>query len=1104
MNGSLSRRDFLTTASGAAVVTAWPATAADNRPEAAAPRAATATQTIRLQRPTLPVLRRGEVAVVGGGLAGVSAALALAQAGRKVVLVEPRTYLGRELTATLRPWLAGSGPLPPVLQACLSAPAAASEAGEIPLHMDRVKLALEDLLLAAGVELLYASFPIGVVTVGDAVTGLIIGNKSGRQVVACQLIVDTTETAVVARVAGAVFEAVTPGSAEFRRTIEFDGVAPLAETTIPVPNHLDLVGNQVTLHRGYRGADHVLVECVLSLPLEGFEPEDAMRRESAARRRLMQLAAYLTGAVPAFQQAYLAATSYELSGPASARLQGPPPAWAQALPSLRMPGSGAKQEWPLAALAGPVKELWCLNEAARREPAELALVGDPLFACRVGEAFAQCAVAHWAGMASGATGADAASPPAEPPDGALAVREPAGPQAGRRYDPCAVAPADVPVLRQVDVLVVGGGTSGATAAITAAREGVTTCVLEMNPGLGGTATLAGVDSYWFGRRVGFPARVTKLVQQVQERIHHRPAGSKWNIEAKMFALLEEAERAGAAVLLPAVVVGTLVEAGGHVRGVVAATRYGLRAVLARVVIDATGDGDVAAFAGAECVTGSAMDHISMWYVLAQFGRPGRNTNSFTSQLDVSNIEDCQRALLAGRRRGGHCHDHGVYLATRESRHVRAETVLTVTDALRQRAWPDVVNIHYSNHDVKGKTTSQWLQAGLIPPNLETEIPYRVLLPQGLENLLLAGKAFSTNHDGLVGLRMQADLENLGGVVGLAAAQAVKAGTTPRRIDVAQLQQRLVQEGVLPPTVLTRELKPRRYRDDELAALVEALVADKPLLAYQDMQMFDVFRGVIPFVEVCTAGPRIVPCLEAALPSAAPDRQIVLAQALALLGSPAGVPVLVAEAERLLTGDKVPARKTRILHAGLPPDQGAAPEVVYLLYSLGMARDRRSLRLWQRVADLLQPREEHFRDALLGTFCYVDAVCYGAERLADPAAIPILEKLHRAPALSGLVSRTGFQPDFVTERRALLEVALGKALARCGSPQGFAVLIAYLDDSRALLAEQAHANLVRISGCDHGKDAAAWAAWLQAAKATLSPCPLTEDLDNVYGREILVA
>ncbi len=60
----------------------------------------------------LPVLHECDAAVVGGSLGGVAAALALARAGRRVALIESRTYLGREITATLRPWLPADGDCP--------------------------------------------------------------------------------------------------------------------------------------------------------------------------------------------------------------------------------------------------------------------------------------------------------------------------------------------------------------------------------------------------------------------------------------------------------------------------------------------------------------------------------------------------------------------------------------------------------------------------------------------------------------------------------------------------------------------------------------------------------------------------------------------------------------------------------------------------------------------------------------------------------------------------------------------------------------------------------------------------------------------------------
>jgi ribulose 1,5-bisphosphate synthetase/thiazole synthase len=1098
----ISRRAFLAATGGAVTLGPLAACAAE-RPAAPGDRPADSVRTVHIGRPALPILRRAETVVVGGGFAGVSAAIHLARAGRKVVLVEPRTYLGRELTATLRPWLTRQDPLPEVLKACAGPAIAAGAGPEIPLKLDTVKLSLEDLLIAAGVGLLYASMPVGLCTEGDWLAGLIIGNKSGRQVLACRMIIDATETASVARVAGAVFEPPPAQAARFQRTLEFDGVAGPAEPQLAVPAELGIADNRVTLHRGCRGEGHVLVECGLDLPIREFEPADAMQREVEARRRTMKLASHLVAHVPAFAKAYFAAGSYELAGPATSRMQAPAPDWAKGLPALDGLGTPAAP-WPLAALAGPMRGLWCLGESARLDLPQIESLRQPATACLAGEAFANTVHAHWHETAS-AAGPSRAPIATGAPSGTVEVREPFSPDPARRYEMQPVPSAEVPVFRDVDVLVVGGGTSGATAAATAAREGMKTFLVEMNPGLGGTGTIGGVDSYWFGRRVGFAARVTQRVKEVHEGINHQPAaGGKWNIEAKMFALLEEATRAGVEVLFGGLVVGAVVEPGSRVRGVVIATRYGLRAALAKVVIDATGDGDVAAFAGAGFVKCSAMDHIGMWYTLAQFTRPGRNANSFTSSLDVTNVDDCTRAILVGRRRGDKCHDHGAYLAVRESRHILADAVLTLTDQLRHRSWPDVVNIHYSNHDMKGKTTSQWHQSGMIPPNIETEIPYRVLLPKGLENILVAGKAFSTNHDGLAAIRMQADLENLGGVVALAAAMAVKAGKTPRAINIAELQARLAKEGVLPESVLTRTLKPRRHTDDELRALVAALVADKPLLDYQDMKMGDAFRGAIPFVEVCTAGPRIVPLLESALKEAPEDRKVVLAQALAVYGSAAGVPVLVKAAEAMLAGPKIPARTRRILHAGVPPDQGAAPEVVYLIYSLGMARDKRSLAVWQRVADILDPKEEDFRSATAGTFCYVDAVCFGAERLGDPAAVPIIEKLHAYPTLHGLATRQGFLADYMPERRAMLELAIAKALARSGSPKGFDLLIAYLDDNRALLAEQAHANLARIAGQDLGKDSAAWSAWLEGAKASLRPRPLTDDLDTAYESDILIA
>jgi ribulose 1,5-bisphosphate synthetase/thiazole synthase len=1066
---AVTRRNFLQ-ASGIA------ATAAVS-PLAAQQDAGTAEVPLAVQLPPLelPVLRTAEVVVCGGSFAGVSVALELTRAGRKVLLIESRTYLGREIGAHLRPWLPATDPAstPELIRSF--APTIAAGA-ETPLWMDKVKLAVEDAVLQAGVGLLYASFPVGLHR-----DGLVIANKSGRQVIRCEALVDATETAMIARLAGASFES-APASARYHRTIEYDGAGELSPWEIRVPRELELAGG-VQVHQGYRGAGHVLLEFTMDLPVGAFDYSSWMKREIEARKRTFRLAAWLAANHPAFAKAYLAHTSYELAGPLGAALAG-------------RPGRG------LQSFETPVRGVWCL-EGARLSSAEQRAFEGPIGRTKLGQVFAKAFLESGASAQRGESFQVRAETGSAP--GQYEVREWPAPQPGRRYDRVSASPTAVPVVRDVDVLVAGGGTSGATAAIVAAREGMRTVVTDMNPGLGGTGTIAGVDSYWFGRQVGYSARMTERVAEVHKSIG-LPEGKgrhdKWNIEAKMFAQLKEAESAGVDVCFRALTFATVVEQGNRVRGAIAATSYGLLGVLAKVVIDASGDGDLAAFAGAEFVCQSAMDHIGMWHNFAQFVKPGRNANHFTSSVEISNIEDCTRAMLAGRRRGKDCHDHGIYIAPRETRHITGDVTLTLTDLLRHRAWSDVINIHYGNSDMKGKATSQWLSSGLIPPNLDAEISYRMLLPKTLENILIAGKAFSATHDGLAGARFQADLENLGGVVALAAAKAVKEKRSPRNIDVRELQVRLVKEGVLPQSVLTRTLKARRYSDDQLRGLVKAMLADMPLLGYQETYEDEALDKAIPFVEVCTAGPRVVPFLLEAL-EARPSRSILLAQALALCGSTAGVPLLIEQIERSLrSADRLPPLTRKILHANIPPDQGAMPDAAYLLYSLGMVPDARALRLWSMVADLLSPTPEQFRSRTESPFHYVDAVCYGAERLGSRDALPILAKMHSHELLRNQRMLTGFQADYLVERQAMLELGIAKAMARCGGQKGYEVLIDYLDDNRAALAEQAHLNLCRITGVNYGFDRASWLRWLEKQNGTFELRPLRVDLDAWYEPEIL--
>ncbi|MBB6735795.1 FAD-dependent oxidoreductase [Cohnella zeiphila] len=1077
----------------------------------------------------IPVLGEADTVVAGGSLAGIACALRLVKSGQRVWLVEPRTYMGRELTATLRPWLelpADGLPMPELIEYVLNAQVRgeapeSSEATEsklagsgadfargdcVPLYPDRLKLSLEDALEKAGVRFLYASLPVGLEEKDGRITGIVIANKSGRQLIRCRQVVDATETALIAALGGEDENGWVAGEkALFYRTLEFAGVdadlEPGDSRTLPVEEEAGVAGNAVRLRQGYRGRGHVYVE--FGLELSGANGLAANRdREAEARVRSMRLAIRLLQREESFRKAVLSASSHELYGPfpldvaglgiseAQEELAGEAAVRATGVRSIRRDAAG---EWldPLGAAS--------LGERLGREMAKEA--AKPAAA---GQSEAGIRDAHPSPAdRTYSSPADRAHPgPADATeaDGDIVVRIPSLGEADGVFPLEKASAASLPVLESVDVLVLGGGSSGACAAITAAGEGVRTALVDLNSGLGGTGTFGGVDSYWFGRKAGYAARIQEAVLSLERELHYK--GHKWNIEAKMHVLLEQALRGGVDLLLNAITFGVLMR-GNRVAGAVVATRWGPVAIAAEATIDATGDGDAAAFAGAPFVYGSEKDHAVMWYSLAQFTAPNKIQNNFTSMVDVSNALDYTRAILAGRRRGTDVHDHGAYVATRESRHIKGDVVMKLTDQLLQRRWPDVINVHFSNHDVKGVSGADWVNVGLIPPNLEIEIPYRMLLPEGLEGLLLAGKAISATHDALPAIRMQADLENLGAAAALAAVQAVRAGVSLRGIDLPPLQRRLAAEGLLPGNAADRTLCPIAYTDEELERLVDSIEADMPLYEYSNMRMNEIYEGPIPFVEICSVGPRIVPFLERALGRSEGTRRIRLAQALAMVGSNAGVPALVEAILGEWNGAELPPRTADIMYVQLPPDHGAMPDAAYLLYSLAQAKDRRAIAVWRRAAELLRPSEDDFKDTWKGLFYYVDAVCQGAERLGDPDAVPVLEQLRRIPYLRDQQSGEGYQPDYFLERRAMLELAIGRALACCGSPEGYEVLIRYLSDVRSLLSKQALQHLRRLSGECLPKEPDVWTAWLNAARSTLRLRPFDVRLDIETASETLL-
>jgi hypothetical protein len=178
---------------------------------------------------------------------------------------------------------------------------------------------------------------------------------------------------------------------------------------------------------------------------------------------------------------------------------------------------------------------------------------------------------------------------------------------------------EIAVRGEYDVIVCGGGLGGVAAAIAAARSGAKTLLIERNTILGGVATSGMCCSifncYYTGesRKLG----TTGIALEVADALAASAGyGDKWrrhkghviyDIEQACLVLQNLVENAGAELLLQAWTVGAVVD-DGAVRGVVVESKSGREAIRARVVVDATGDADVAALAGAPVHIGQTSQH----------------------------------------------------------------------------------------------------------------------------------------------------------------------------------------------------------------------------------------------------------------------------------------------------------------------------------------------------------------------------------------------------------------------------------------------------------------------------------------------------------------
>ncbi len=635
----------------------------------------------------------------------------------------------------------------------------------------------------------------------------------------------------------------------------------------------------------------------------------------------------------------------------------------------------------------------------------------------------------------------------------------------------AASPTPAPAVEQWDLIVAGGGTAGVMAALHAARGGLKTLLIEPNYDLGGTQTVGGVSTYWFGRRYSAVQEIDEASDRLCEAcgIHRRYAiwseNDDFHAGIRSFVYLEKCLEAGVEILFGQLAYDAVTEetaAGAVVKGIRSAGAAGNRVDYAKAVIDATGDGDIAVRAGADFCYGSRGDAITSWGSLAQYTSPDDYVNNFSSMVCADDPLDYSRFVRLGKKRGDNTFDHGSYVSLRESRHIRGTKTVTLRDLASFRTWEDGLYTCWSNYDIKGKLDADLIYCGVLPPPVAIQIPLGALLPvdrrgRRIENLYVAGKAISATHNAFPSIRMQPDLMHQGAVLGGLLAHTRKLGTLPEALSPAALREFLLgytsDPLTLPCALQDADACARRITADSRTHWVDVPysyeeTAPSPVLGLYLAEAGD----AVPAIRRRLSQERD-PALRqrfigAALWHGADDWTEELCDAVCdALGD-------------VKTADALPRRQGSVLNVNLLPDHGVMPELVYQLNQLGWSRKDSVLRPFRLVLEALEQGPRDYRDARRGIYTYIEAFPYAAMHNPQPDFIPMLKRLLRLPELQDCVP-AGDPIELMTERLQILVFLLCRALAFLGDAEGYAGLHALQNVESAAIRRSATLTLQRF-------------------------------------------
>jgi hypothetical protein len=362
------------------------------------------------------------------------------------------------------------------------------------------------------------------------------------------------------------------------------------------------------------------------------------------------------------------------------------------------------------------------------------------------------------------------------------------------------------------VAVVGTGTGGVLAALSAARQKSHVTAFELLPCLGGVGTSGGIHLYYFGVGGGLQQEVDERVAQVMPLFAKRKNVAGFHPMAKAIVQETLLHEAGVTVLREAML-GTVEREGSRIFSSRLATPLGIFSCQASAWVDSTGDGDLACRAGARFSRSARIDGVQSAFSQGsgRFCRRGeelylRILNFDAGFVDATSSWDLSRARLRGLEHYRSSlfteEERPTYIAplvgVRQTRQIQTHVQVTLRDLVVRKKFHDAIGqtaCHFDSHAIDFEFESEeaafWIW-GCRNWRVRTaaDIPYRALLPSNIENLFLGCRAVGASADAHQSFRMQRDMQRVGEAAGLGASYSARTGCPSTDVPVSWLQQLL--------------------------------------------------------------------------------------------------------------------------------------------------------------------------------------------------------------------------------------------------------------------------------------------------------------------------